>query len=163
MKEQEVLDICVKEFLVPNEGYAKKLPNGDCLAYPDPATGGDPFTIGYGSTFDEFGVRVKPGEIWTHEKALRVKAIVLKQFLNILIRMSPGLASEPSRRVAAILSWVYNIGYPRYRTTTFKKKIDEKDWLAAQVECNKWNKANGKIMKGLTKRRIQEGLAIAYP
>ena len=48
-----------------DEGYAKALPDGRCQAYPDPLSGGDPWTIGYGHT----GPEVKPGLIWTREQA----------------------------------------------------------------------------------------------
>lgn len=168
-KLQEILSICTDEFLVPFEGYAKKLPNGDCIAYPDPATKddpvkkGDPWTIGYGSTFDEFGVRVKEGDIWSHEKAVRVKQKVLATFLSNLLRSSPKLVLEPSRRVAAILSWYYNLGAGNYRVSTFKKKIDSQDWEEAAEQCKKWDKANGRILRGLTIRRMKEAQAILMP
>ena len=48
-----------------DEGYAKALPNGDCEAYPDPLSGGDPWTIGYGST----GPDVVPGTVWSQAQA----------------------------------------------------------------------------------------------
>lgn len=165
-KLQEAKRICVTELLIPFESYAKKLPNGDCLAYPDPATKddpvkkGEPFTIGYGSTFDEYGVKVKEGDIWTHEKALRVKEAVLNTFLLETLKLSPKLVLEPPRRIAAILSWVYNCGVGNYRISTFRKKINEEDWMEAAEQCKKWNKANGRVLKGLTRRRGMEAMFI---
>ena len=47
---EDAIKICADALVKPFEGYAKRLPNGDCTAYPDPATGGDPWTIGYGCT-----------------------------------------------------------------------------------------------------------------
>lgn len=160
---QEVLECCTNELLIPFEGYHKKLPNGDCIAYPDPATGGIPFTIGYGSTKHPNGVSVKEGEVWTKEYAVECKQRVLQGFLRDLLRLSPSLVSEPPRRVAAVLSWVYNLGLGNYRVSTFKKKIDIKDWTAAFDECKKWDKANGKKMKGLTRRRLAEAMMILLP
>ena len=45
----EAIEIAINVLIKPFEGYAKRLPNGDCCAYPDPGTGGDPWTIGYGA------------------------------------------------------------------------------------------------------------------
>lgn len=152
--------ICTERFLVPCEGYARKLPNGDCAAYPDPATGGDPWTIGYGSTFDDLGVKVKQGDIWTKEKAISVKQIVLTRFLNELLKYSPNLINQSSLRIAAVLSWYYNLGPGNYRVSTFKKKVDEENWMEAAIEGLKWDKAAGRKMKGLTIRRQLEMSAL---
>jgi len=43
------------------EGCAKRRADGRFEAYPDPGTGADPWTIGWGST----GPDIKPGLIWT--------------------------------------------------------------------------------------------------
>lgn len=153
---QEVKSICIEKLLVPFEGYHKKLPNGDCAAYPDPATGGKPFTIGYGSTYDENGVPVQPGDIWTHEKALMVKAVTLDKFIKEVTLLSPNLIKEKPERFAAILSFCYNCGSANYRISTLRKRVNEGNWLEASKEILKWNKGNGKVMKGLTLRRIAE-------
>lgn len=177
-KLEQAKRLCVETLLVPYEGYARKLSNGDCEAYPDPASPlfklskderskltevdyerlGQPWTIGFGSTYDEYGIRVRPGDIWTQDKAMQVKQKVLDKFLVGLLGLSPGLANEDIYRIAAVLSWVYNIGLGSYRISTFKKRIDAKDWEGAAEECLKWNKAQGKILKGLTKRRKHESL-----
>jgi len=163
MDTQEILDICAKEFLIPFEGYAKKLPNGDCQAYPDPATGGKPFTIGFGSTFHADGTPVKEGEVWTRQYAVETKQAVLQGFLENLLGVSPILVTEHPSRVAAVLSWVYNLGIGNYESSTFKKKVDSKDWIAASEQCMKWNRAGGKVMTGLTRRRAVEALVILNP
>ena len=169
MNQQEIKLICIKEFLIPFESYGKKLPNGDCAAYPDPATAndpikkGEPWTCGYGSTFDEFGVKVRQGDIWTHEKALRAKEAAVNAFLKALLSLSPKLILEPPRRIAAVLSWCYNVGTGNYRISTFKRKIDEGNWEEAAEQCLRWNKANGKVMRGLTRRRQAEAKAILNP
>lgn len=181
MNPQAVQEFCTKTFLIPFESYAIALPDGSCEAYADPASlmgklgakrltdrsrkpdgspwtreDGLPWTIGYGSTFDDEGVTVMPGDVWSHEKAVRVKQIVTAKFLKNLLALSPSLITEPVERVAAILSWVYNCGIGSYRISTFKKKIDEKDWDLAAEECLKWDKAQGKKLKGLTRRRTLE-------
>jgi lysozyme len=71
--------------------------------------------------------------------------------------MSPGLANEPPRRLAAVISFAYNCGLGNYRISTFKKRVDAKDWQGAYEEILKWNKAAGRVLRGLTLRRQAEG------
>ena len=175
MDVDAVRKFCTETFLIPFESYATALPDGSCESYPDPGSAmykagfkrwhsgtrftpqdGAPWTIGYGSTFDENGKPVVPGEIWSHDRAVQVKTIVTSKFLKQLIALSPGLISEPTNRVAAILSWVYNCGIGSYRISTFKKRIDASDWYEAADECLKWDKAKGVKLKGLTRRRLLE-------
>lgn len=160
---QLALEICTKELLIPFEGYHKKLTNGDCIAYPDPATGGEPWTIGYGSTRHHNGTPVQQGEVWTREYAVECKQKVLQVFLVQLLSLSPTLVTESPRRVAAVLSWVYNCGVGNYRISTFRKKVNAKEWEEAGEQCKKWDKANGKVMKGLTCRRLAESFMLLNP
>jgi lysozyme len=160
----EARKICVEQLLIPFESYAKRLPNGDCTAYPDPAgKNGLPITIGYGSTFDETGRPVKMGDVWTHEKAIRVKQIVLNGFIQDMLALSPRLILQHPRRIAAVLSWIYNCGVGNYRISTFRKRINDENWIEAAEQCLKWNKANGKVLRGLTRRRQAEALMILTP
>jgi lysozyme len=169
-------NLCVETFLIPFEGCAKKLSDGTCESYPDPASKllqismsernkltedqyeklGRPWTIWWGLTYDENGTPVKPGDVWTQEKAVQVKQIILNKFLQGLLILSPGLKDENPYKIAAVLSWVYNIGLGSYRISTYKKKIDAKEWEEAGKQGLLWNKAQGKILKGLTLRRQAE-------
>lgn len=100
------------------------------------------------------------GTVWTVERAQTALEEHLKDFYIRLLQMSPRLAKEPPRRVAAILSWVYNCGLGNYRISTFKKRIDAGDWEGAREECVKWNKAAGRVLLGLTRRRVAEAAFI---
>ena len=159
---EDAKGLCIKYLLVPFESYAVKLPNGDCQAYPDPATKNDPvkqgkpWTIGYGSTFDERGIPVQPGDIWTHDRAIQVKEITLDKFMRSLISLSPELVYESPYKIAAVLSWIYNCGVRNYTISTFRRRVNEAEWEDAASECLKWNKANGRVLRGLTRRRKAE-------
>lgn len=174
---EEVKRKCVELFLVPFEGTGPMTPDGRFMAYEDPGSknlkvkddqgnwvkspqAGLPITIAWGITYHVDGTPIQLGETWDMEYALKVKSIVLNRFLRDLLRMSPGLMQENSLRIAAVLSWVYNLGLGNYRISTFKKRIDCKEWEGAYEECLKWNKAKGKVMKGLTRRRMAEAVAI---
>lgn len=176
-KIDEAKKICVNELLVPFEGTGPMTPNGDFIAYMDPASKlarmskterdrlhpdayeilGRPWTISWGMTFDETGALVKPGDIWTLEKAVRVKQIVLNNFMLKMFALSPRLALQNKYKIAAVLSWVYNCGLGNYRISTYKKRIDAEDWEGAREEGLKWNKAQGQVLRGLTRRRTAEG------
>jgi len=158
---KQVLDICTSEILVPFEGTGPMSEDKQFfLAYKDPGPTGLPITIAWGITFDETGKPIKLGDKWSVERALSHKATVLSDFLDKLLRSSPGLSKQPSRRVAAVLSWVYNLGIGNYNKSWFKKVIDAEDWMQAAEECKKWNKAGGKVLNGLTKRRSTEAAFI---
>jgi len=148
----DAIRLCADVFVKPFEGYAKRLPDGSCTAYPDPGTGADPWTIGWGAT----GRDIQMGTVWTVERAQTALEEHLLHFSAGLLKMSPALAQEPDRRIAAVLSWVYNCGLGNYRISTFKKRIDAKDWAGAREECVKWNKAAGRVLPGLTRRRVAE-------
>lgn len=158
---EEVKSQCVKHFLVPFEGTGPMDAKGNFLAYLCPA--GIP-TIAWGITFDEQGKNIKLGDVWSYDRAVQQKSKILTKFLNDLLAASPILKNEPVARVAAILSWVFNLGIGNYRLSTFRKRIEAGDWIVAAMECRKWDKAkvNGKsqVLNGLTKRREKESLCI---
>jgi len=150
----EAIELATNVLIKPFEGYAKRLPNGDCCAYPDPATGGDPWTIGYGST----GRDIRQYTVWTKEQAEDALQKHVRYFTSGLVKLSPSLLQATPRRFAAVISWAYNCGLGNYRISTFKKRIDASNWEGAAIECVKWNKAAGRVLPGLTRRRQAEAL-----
>jgi lysozyme len=148
----EAISIAKEVLCKPFEGYARRLPNGDCHAYPDPGTGAEPWTIGWGST----GPEVKHDTVWTAQQAEASLDNHLLHFCAGVLTLSSTLSQEPSRRLAAIISFAYNCGLRNYRISTLKKRVDAKDWNGAYEEILKWNKAAGRVLKGLTRRRQAE-------
>ena len=141
----------------PFEGYAKRLSDGSCRAYPDPATHGAPWTIGWGCT----GVDITPDTVWSQNKAQEELEKHLLYFTSKAIRMSPSLITSGDRRLAAIISFNYNCGLGRYRISTLKKRVDARDWEGACEEIVKWNKASGRVLVGLTRRRLAESALLS--
>lgn len=140
----------IKEF----EGYAKALPDGGCRAYPDPASGGDPWTIGFGST----GPDVKPGTVWTRAQAeARLERDVTK-FAAEVARLVSGAnaAKTEQREFDAMVSLAYNIGLANFGSSTLLKKHRAGDKAGAAEQFVRWNKAAGRVMAGLTRRREAE-------
>jgi len=150
----EAIELAINVLIKPFEGYARRLPNGDCCAYPDPGTGAEPWTIGYGST----GRGIGKHTIWSKEQAEDALQEHVRYFVSGVVKLSPSIVSASPRRIAAVISWAYNCGLGNYRISTFKKRVDARDWEGAAVECRKWNKAAGRVLPGLTKRREAEAL-----
>ena len=141
-------DVLIKPF----EGLARLLPDGTVTSYPDPGTKGHPWTIGWGST----GAEIQPGTIWTIKKCEDALDHHIQYFYAGLCKLSPTFPNATPRRIAAVTSWAYNCGLGNYRISTFKKRVDASDWEGAAVECLKWNKASGRVLAGLTRRRAAE-------
>ena len=120
-------------------------------------------TIAWGITTNESNKPISMDAVWSEDRARKRKEAILDDFLNRLLQASPVLENQPVKRVAAVLSWVYNLGIGNYLKSTFKKKIDIQAWGDAYVECKKWDKAGGKVFKGLTRRREAEAVLIIRP
>lgn len=114
-------------------------------------------TIGYGSTFYEDGTRVTMDDPpITEERALRLLRIALeKEYLLGVLRASPSLVRSPEA-LGALSDFAYNLGVPRYRASTLRKRVEEEDWEGAREEIVKWRKAGGIILQGLVRRREAE-------
>jgi lysozyme len=56
----------------------------------------------------------------------------------------------------AYISFAYNVGVNAFCTSTLNKKLNAMDYDGACKELLRWNKAGGKVLNGLTKRREQE-------
>lgn len=128
----------IKQF----EGYSSK-------AYPDPATGGVPWTIGYGTTRG-----VKPGMVITAEQAekmLRDDVAKFESGVSSLIT-----APTTQGQFDAMVSLAYNIGLGNFGKSTLLKKHNARCYTCAADQFRVWNRANGKVMNGLTKRRAAE-------
>jgi lysozyme len=119
-------------------------------AYPDPATGAEPYTVGFGAT----GPNITAGTIWTQAQAdadleSRITAIA-KQIQNESSYMMD------DNQEGACISLAYNIGINAFLGSTLFK-----DWNAGNVQASAdqflvWNKAAGKVMQGLVNRRADE-------
>jgi len=153
----DAVRLATDALIKPFEGYHRMLHDGRCQSYPDPGTGDRPWTIGWGST----GPDISPGTIWSREAAEARLWRDVTTFATAVARLSPGILAEPDRRFAAIISFAYNCGLGNYRISTLKRRVDAKDWPGAQEQIVRWNKAAGRVLPGLTRRRKMEALMLA--
>jgi lysozyme len=132
------------------------------IAYPDPATGGKPYTIGYGATYYENGSPILSGDKITKaqaEKLLQFHAGKAKETVKKLVKSNINPNQE-----AALISLVFNIGEGNLAKSTLLKKInkDSKD-PSINEEFKKWVYANKKIFPGLVGRREEESKLFFKP
>jgi len=137
------------------EGCARVRPDGLVEAYPDPGTGGEPWTIGWGATGPDHvhGGRIGPGTVWTREACDARLARDLERYAADVARV---LGDAPTRpcEFDALVSFHYNTGAIARATLTRKHKAG--DHAGAAREFARWNRAGGRVMRGLVRRRAAE-------
>jgi len=85
----------------------------------------------------------------------------LNTALNATLRYCPVLATEPEGRLAAIVDFTFNLGAGRLQTSTLRRRINQRDWIAAMHELRRWIYGGGKVLPGLIARRDAEVLLLA--
>ena len=118
-------------------------------AYPDPATGREPWTIGYGTTKG-----VRPGMSITSARAEEMLQDDLRIFEAAVERLVTVHLCQ--HQFDALVSFTYNLGEGNLRSSTLLKKLNAGDYPGAAVQFDRWVHAGGKIMPGLVKRRAAE-------
>ena len=132
------------DFVAKHEGKRLK-------AYPDPATGGKPYTIGYGHT----GPDVVLGMTITDAEA---KALLRKDLGIAAGRIQErigGIVNElTENQYSALLSFVFNVG--ANPSWTIWKRLKARQFDQVPQELMKFVNAGGKKMQGLVNRRAEE-------
>ncbi len=138
----------VKQF----EGCAKRRRDGQIEAYPDPGTGGEPWTIGWGATHMH-GRRVRPGDIISQAEA---DALLVEHLASYSAQVCAALGDAPTSQAQfdALVCFHYNTGAIARATLT--KRHCGGDCTGAAREFARWNRAGGRVMKGLARRREAE-------
>lgn len=68
-----------------------------------------------------------------------------------------------ANQYGALVSFTYNLGAGNLEKSTLVKKINAGDFEGAANEFKKWNKAGGKVLAGLTRRREAERQLFVAP
>ena len=133
------------------EGCAKLRPDGNLEAYPDPGTGGAPWTIGWGAT----GAGITKGTIWTRQQADDWFAKHIKRYAAEVVQaLGPSIERTSQAQFDALVSFHYNTGAIARATLTAKHRAG--DFAGAAAEFAKWNRAGGRVLGGLVRRRAAE-------
>ena len=112
-------------------------------------------TIGFGNTFYRDNTRVKmTDKPISEEKARELLKNIVQGFE---MEVSKLMREVNQNQFDAVLSLVYNIGVTAFSRSTLLKRINEnpiEQDIAYQF--SRWNKAGGKVLLGLTRRRKEE-------
>jgi len=129
------------------EGFNEK-------AYPDPSTGAEPYTIGYGTQHYPDGLPVKAGQMCTREKALEYLFHEVQILEGELAKLNLGLDGSMSQ---ALISFAHSIGWHSFLYSSVIDCIEEEDWLGATTEMSQWIfDEEHKVVGSLMDRRKEE-------
>jgi len=113
------------------------------------------WTIGYGNTFFEDGTPVVAGNAIYQEKAEQLFELISNDFSAKVVKLVPSHITP--NQFGALVSFAYNYSIANLqKSTLLKKVIANHNDPSIKAEFLKWNKAGGKVLAGLTRRREAE-------
>jgi GH24 family phage-related lysozyme (muramidase) len=129
-------------------------------AYPDPLSGGDPWTIGYGTTRYQGGRRVQRGDKITVIDADMLLRLEIDRIAERLRKTVPHWADMSANKQCALVSFAYNLGadfcgLPGFETIS--RCLRDKDWAAVPAALELYRNPGTNVEAGLLRRRRAEG------
>ncbi|MEG2040092.1 MAG: lysozyme [Hafnia sp.] len=112
------------------------------------------WTIGYGWTQPVDGKPIRAGMTIKQETAERLLKTGLVSYESDVSRLVKVALTQG--QFDALVSFTYNLGARSLSTSTLLRKLNASDYSGAADEFLRWNKAGGKILNGLTRRREAE-------
>ena len=109
------------------------------------------WTIGYGSTKG-----VKEGDSINQEDADKLLMAEMKEYEGYINNMVE--VNLEQNQFDSLVSWVFNLGPSNLKNSTLLKVLNSKDYQGVPAQIRRWNKANGKVLEGLERRRLAESL-----
>lgn len=106
-------------------------------------------TCGYGTVSKD----IKPGTVWTKEYAESRMKMDANKFIEGAKKLCP---NANNIQLCALADFAYNLGLGALKNSTLRRKFNAGDIEAARKQILRWNKSGGKVLPGLTKRRILE-------
>ena len=107
------------------------------------------WTIGYGHTKG-----VYEGMTITQEEAEQMLLTELEEYEGYVEKYVTVPLTQ--NQFDALVVWVYNLGPTNFRNSTLLKELNSGNYTAAGKEITRWNKAGGKVLAGLVRRREAE-------
>lgn len=108
-------------------------------------------TICYGET-----AGVRAGDVKTKAECEALLAARLQGFADRLTACAPGVPKLPLYTQVALLSHAYNVGSGASCSSTLIRKVNAGDIAGACNELPRWNRAGGRVIGGLIRRRAAE-------
>lgn len=129
-------------------------------AYPDPGTGGDPWTIGFGNTRYPDGRAVRRGDQITRAEADMMLRHEIDRVAAVLGRQIPYWAEMSDGQKCALISFAYNCGTGFFGTSgfgTISRCLQDKRWSDVPKALLLYVNPGSNVEAGLRRRRIEEG------
>lgn len=129
-------------------------------AYPDPLSGGDPWTIGYGTTRYSGGVPVKRGDKINVIEADMLLRLEVDRIADKLRRTVPHWKVMDDEQRSALISFAYNLGPDFLGLAGFETitaKLRDRDWAAVPAALELYRNPGTNVEAGLLRRRRAEG------
>lgn len=112
-------------------------------------------TIGYGATFYRDGIKVKLGDKITQEQANDLLEWHIQEFAEGVEKLIKVELND--NQFSALVSFAFNLGIGNLQKSALLKKVNENpNNHMIRTEFAKWNRAGGKVLNGLTRRRNAE-------
>ena len=112
------------------------------------------WTIGYGWTQPVDGKPIRAGMTIKQETAERLLKTGLVSYESNVSRLVK--VDLTQGQFDALVSFTYNLGARSLSTSTLLRKLNAGDYAGAADEFLRWNKAGGKVLNGLSRRREAE-------
>ena len=109
------------------------------------------WTIGYGHIKG-----VQEGDVITEQQADDMLVEELEEYENYIHNLVNCPLNQ--NQFDALVSWVYNLGSSNLQASTLLKVLNAGDYAGVPAQMLRWNKAGGKVLEGLTRRRLAESL-----
>ena len=107
------------------------------------------WTIGWGHT-----AGVKKGDNWTQDEADDILLNDLEKFEGYVNQYVKVPLTQ--NQFDALVSWTFNLGPGNLKSSTMLTKLNEKSYDEVPSQMKRWNKAGGKVLPGLERRRNAE-------
>lgn len=141
-------------------GFTKQKEGFRPVAEPDKDATGNPVVVGYGTThnYSDTGKPIAIGDKVTKERA---EELLKASYAKMTPHMEkiPGWDDMSAGQQAGIMSFAYNVGpgfYGKKGFETITQKLKDKKWDEVPEALSLYNKAGGKVLKGLVTRRAAE-------
>ena len=108
-------------------------------------------TIGYGSTKD-----IKMGMTISQERAEELLLRDLEVYEDAVNKAVELPLHQ--HQFDALVSWTFNLGGANLNASTMLKVLNQGAYEDVPYQMKRWNKAGGKVLEGLTRRRLAESL-----
>lgn len=113
-------------------------------------------TIGYGATryLDGRAVQLTDPAISREAAERLLLRQVERVYLPAVLRLCPSVASP--ERLAALIDFCFNLGASNLAASTLRRRVNAARWNDVPAELLRWNRAGGRVLRGLTLRRRAE-------